>query len=199
VLEPLFGLLACLFAYLGVAVYQRVTSEFVSDRAFERWCASQPIVLAFHCRSPDRAVEAKLALRTLLGPHEELENASGGAPWQYYRYDVVVRAIADDVVVVQIVDAILQRGSGLRRPDAAEVVRRVAADARADVDEIWIHAHFHDEAPASARGPSSTRTRTGTRALAGPRGWLGRVVRDGEIEFTPMIGRPAWSEIDRSS
>lgn len=174
-LEPLFGLAVCLSVYLAVWFGSKVTSEFTRDRAFERWCASQPMILAFRCRGD--VDDAQYAVRALLAPYGELVNLHGGAPWQYYRFDVVVRA-SDSVVSVHIVDAIPQRGPWTRRCDASEIARRVASSKRADVEEIWLHGQLQ---PSEAR--SETRDQ---------RSWLARVEDDGVLAIHPMIGRPRW-------
>lgn len=172
-LEPLFGLAVCVATYLGVWLFAKITTEFAPDRTFERWCASQPVIIAVRCRD---AFDVRLVLRTILAPHQELVNLHGGAPWQYYRYDVDVRAVSDDVVTVNIVDAIPQRGSWTQRIDAADVVRRLVA--RAAVDEVWLHGQLQ---PSEAR--SATRDQ---------RNWLVRLDAEGALETTPMIGRPRW-------
>ncbi len=172
-LEPLFGLAVCVATYLGVWLFAKLTTEFTPDRGFERWCASQPVIIAVRCRD---AFDVRLVLRTILAPHMELVNLQGGVPWQYYRYDVDVRALADDVVTVHIVDAIPQRGSWTRRIDVADVVRLLAA--RAEVGEVWMHGQLR---------PSEARS-----AVRDQRSWLVRPGDEGALEATPMIGRPRW-------
>lgn len=176
----------CVAIYLGVAGWTRVRSEFARDRRFEQWCASRPIVLAFRCgrrsgAGGSEADDARHRLRQLLAPHDELVNVHGGAPWQYYRYDVAVRSVADDVVAVQIVSAIPQRGSWTWRRDAGELVRRLIAMPEAAIEEVWMHGQLHpSEAPSESRDHRS---------------WLGRRSVDGGLEITPMIGRrPHWIE-----
>lgn len=173
-LEPFFGLIACLVIYAGVWAGSRVRSEFKPDRGFERWCESQPIIMAFRCRG--EAHDTRFKVRQLLAPHDELVNLHGGAPWQYYRFDVVVRELSDTVVAVQIASAIPQRGPWTRRTDAAELVDRVVR-ART-VEEVWLHGQLH---PSEARSTARDQ-----------RGWLGRVGDDGALEVTPMIGKPQW-------
>lgn len=176
----------CVTIYLGVAGWSRVRSEFARDTQFEQWCASQPIVLAFRCgrrsgAEGGEADDARHRLRQLLAPHDELVNVHGGAPWQYYRYDVAVRTVADDVVAVHIVAAIPQRGRWTARRDAGELVRRLMAMPEAAVEEVWMHGQLH---PSEARSASRDH-----------RSWLGRRSADGDLEITPMIGRrPQWIE-----
>lgn len=82
-LEPLFGLIACLAIYGGVWLGSKVWSEFSRDTSFEKWCASQPMIMAFRCRG--EVEDTRFRLRQLLAPHDEVVNLKGGAPWQYYR------------------------------------------------------------------------------------------------------------------
>lgn len=178
-LEPIIGLVVCVALYLGVWLGSKLSTEFARDHAFERWCASKPIILAVRCRGD--AYDARFTLRTLLAPHDQLVNLHGGAPWQYYRFDVDVRPLSDSVVAVQIVDAVQQRGGFLMRRNAAELVERLLATPRAAVEEIWMHGQLH---PSDA--PSSHRDQ---------RSWLGKVA-EGALEVTPMIGRPQWLEAD---
>ncbi len=177
VLEPIFGLLACIAVYMGVYLVGKVTSEFRPDTEFERWCASKPMILAFRCKD---VFEARHGLRALLAPHDEVVNLQGGVPWQYYRYDVVVRPISDDAIGVFIVSAIAQRGDWTKRRDAAELAR--ALFAKGHVDEVWMHGQLHpSEAKSSARDQ---------------RAWLARVGEEGTLEVHPMIGRPLWAPTD---
>ena len=175
VLEPFFGLIACLAIYGGVWLGSKWSSEFAADTAFEKWCAEQPMVMAFRCTD---AKDTHFRLRQLIAPHEEIVNLQGGAPWQYYRFDVVVRVLSDTVVGVFIRSAIPQRGGFNRRTDAAELVERVVK--LSGVEEVWLHGQLH---------PSEARSAIRSRAS-----WLGRVrPGDGELEVTPMIGRPLWA------
>jgi hypothetical protein len=174
VLEPFFGLIACLAIYGGVWLVSKWTSEFVPDAAFEKWCAEEPLIMAFHCTD---ARDLSFRIRQLVAPQEELVNLHGGNPWQYYRFDVAVRVISDDVAGVFIRSAIPQRGGFKRRTDAKELVERVVK--LNVVDEVWMHGQLH---------PSDARSTTRARAS-----WLGRVADDGALEVTPMIGRPVWA------
>jgi hypothetical protein len=176
-LEPFFGLIACLAIYVGVWVFFRATSEFNRDHAFERWCASQPMILAVRVRG--EAEDARFRLRQLLAPHDEVVNLHGGAPWQYYRYDVVVRAVSESVVAVHIAGAIPQRGRWTHRRNAAELVEKLVATSGAAIEEVWLHGQLH---------PSETRS-----SLRDHRGWLGRIGEGGQLEITPMIGQPRWT------
>ena len=183
-LEPLFGLIACLAVYGGVWLYLRMTSEFHRDAAFERWCASQPMILAVRCRDAD---DARFRLRQLIAPHDELVNLHGGVPWQYYRYGVVVRMVSESVVAIHIDSAIPQRGPWTHRRDAADLLKGLSSSSGADIKEIWMHGQLH---PSESK--SSSRDQ---------RGWLGRVDEQGELSVTPMIGQPRWAgaEEDDSS
>lgn len=176
-LEPFFGLIACLAIYLGVWVFFRVTSEFDRDHAFERWCASRPMIMAIRCRG--EAEDARFRLRQLIAPHDEVVNVHGGAPWQYYRFDVVVRPISESVIAVHIASAIPQRGSWTERRNAADLVERLVSTCGAAIEEVWLHGQLHP-----SEGRSSSRDQ---------RGWLGRVGDDGQLEVTPMIGQPRWT------
>lgn len=176
-LEPLFGLIACLAIYGGVFLWRKVWSEFTPDASFEAWCRSEPAIMAFRCVPGERAREVRFQLRALLAPSDELINLQGGAPWQYYRFGVVVREHSDSVVAVHIASAIPQRGDFTSRTDAAALVERVAK--LAGVEEVWLHGQLHSsEARSTARDQ---------------RGWLARVADDGALEVTPMIGRPVWA------
>jgi hypothetical protein len=175
-LEPFFGLIACLAIYLGVWVFFRVGSEFQRDPSFERWCASQPMILAIRCRD---AEDARFRLRQLVAPHDELVNLHGGVPWQYYRYDVRVQAVSETVVTIHIASAIPQRGPWTHRRDAAEVVEKLVAACGDAIDEVWMHGQLHP-----SEGRSSSRDH---------RGWLGRIGEEGGLEVTPMIGQPRWT------
>src|SRR4051812_21053647 len=108
-LEPFIGPVVCLIVYLSVRLYHRLSSEFDRDLAFERWCATKPMILAFRTRGDH--YDAPFELRLLLEPYSELVAVHGGLPWQYYRFDVLVKPIADNVVAVFIERAIIQRGS----------------------------------------------------------------------------------------
>jgi len=176
-LEPLFGLIACLVVYAGVWLFSRWSSEFHRDEAFERWCTTQPMIIALRCRD---ARDTRYRLRSLLAPHDELVNLHGGAPWQYYRFDVVVRVHSDSVVAVHLTAAIPQRGPWTHRRNAAELVERVVEVCGADIEEVWLHGQLH---------PSEARS-----AARDQRGWLGRVDDAGALEITPMIGQPRWAE-----
>jgi hypothetical protein len=173
-LEPFFGLMACLAIYAGVWLASKVSSEFTRDSSFEKWCQSQPMIMAFRCRG--EASETRFKLRQWIAPHSEVVNLHGGAPWQYYRFDVVVREHSDSVVAVHIAEAIPQRGNWTERTDAADLVNRIVRSAA--VEEVWLHGQLH---PSEARSTSRDQ-----------RGWLGRVAEDGALEVTPMIGKPAW-------
>lgn len=181
-LEPLFGLIACLVVYAGVWAFSRVSSEFHRDEAFEKWCASRPTIVALQCRD---AEDARFRLRALLAPHDELVNLHGGAPWQYYRYDVVVRAVSESVVAVQIAGAIPQRGPWTHRRDAAELVEKLVETCGGDIAEVWLHGQLH---PSEGRSASRDQ-----------RGWLGRVSEAGALEVTPMIGQPRWAGAENDS
>jgi hypothetical protein len=174
-LEPLFGLIACLAIYAGVWVFSRVGNEFKRDVEFERWCASRPMILAIRCAD---AEDARFRLRQLLAPHDEIVNLHGGVPWQYYRYDVVVRVVSESVVTVHIESAIAQRGPWTHRRDAAELVAGLTAGGTA-IEEVWMHGQLQ---PAEGRSRSRDQ-----------RGWLGRVSEVGQLEVTPMIGQPRWT------
>jgi hypothetical protein len=178
-LEPIFGLLLCVAIYFAISAWSTFSSEFQRDADFERWCAGKPIIIAFRCPG-DRADDARHRIRQMLAPHDELVNKHGGAPWQYYRFDVVVRALADDVVAVQISAPILQRGHGLwrQRRDAAELVVRLVAARTGSVAEVWMHGQLH---PSEARSTARDQ-----------RSWIGHVAEDGGFQITPMIGRPQW-------
>ena len=181
-LEPLFGLIACLVVYAGVWMFSRVSTEFHRDQPFERWCASRPMIIAVRCRDAD---DTRFRLRALLAPHDELVNLQGGVPWQYYRYEVDVRAVSDGVVAVHIASAISQRGPWTHRLDAAELVERLIAACGDDVEEVWLHGQLH---------PSETRSASRDRA-----GWLGRPGDAGGLEVTPMIGQPRWAGAEDDS
>jgi len=174
-LEPIFGLVLCLAIYFGIGAWSTLSSEFKRDLEFERWCAREPIVLAFRCSEAD---DARHRLRQMIAPHDEIVNVHGGAPWQYYRFDVRVRSLSDDVVAVYIAGAIPQRGPWTRRRDAAELVQRLVGTRGAAIAEVWMHGQLH---PSEARSVA--------RDL---RSWIGRVSEDGAFEITPMIGRPQW-------
>jgi hypothetical protein len=178
-LEPIIGLVVCLLLYFSVWVYRNVTSEFDRDLAFERWCASRPMIMAF--RTKGDHYDARFEIRQLLEPHGELVNLHGGAPWQYYRYDVVVKPIADDVLAVHIERAIIQRGAWTERRDAAELVRAIVQRRRTEIVEVWMHGQLH---------PSEARSQ-----LRDQRSWFARV-QDGALDLHPMIGRPPWAELD---
>ena len=175
-LEPIFGLILCVLIYLGISAWSRVSSEFHHDPDFERWCAQRPIVLALRCREPD---DARHRLRQLVAPHDQIVNVRGGAPWQYYRFDVAVRALTDEVVAVQIVGAVRQRGGWTARPDARELAERLATMSGPGVTEVWMHGQLH-----------ASDARSAVRDL---RSWLGHVT-DGALALTPMIGKPKWVE-----
>jgi hypothetical protein len=174
-LEPIIGLVVCVAMYLGVWLASKVTSEFRRDEAFERWCATAPMIMAFRTRDPS---EARIELRALLEPHGEVVNLQGGVPWQYYRYDVELRIASDDVVTLHIKNAIVQRGRGKQRMDAAKLVDAIVHNARAKVHEVWIHGQLQ---PSDAK--SATRDK---------HSWLARV-ENGALDVHPMIGRPEWA------
>lgn len=173
-LEPIFGLVLCVAIYFGIALWSTYTSEFKRDAAFERWCRRRPIILAFRCSEAD---DARHRLRQLIAPHDQLVNKHGGAPWQYYRYDVVVRSLSDDVVAVQIEGAVPQRGPWTHRPDAGDLTDRLVRNPEAAVSEVWMHGQLH---PSEARSLARDQ-----------RSWLG-IVTEGALSLNPMIGRPAW-------
>jgi hypothetical protein len=178
-LEPIIGLVACIVLYLSVAIYRKVTSEYDRDLGFESWCAAKPMILAFRTRSDH--YDVRFELRQLLEPHGELVNLHGGVPWQYYRFDVVIRPIADDVVAVFIERAILQRGPWTHRRDAAELVHEVIQKPRTDIVEVWMHGQLH---PSEARSHQRDQ-----------RSWFARV-NEGALDLHPMIGRPPWAEFE---
>ncbi|MGZ3420900.1 MAG: hypothetical protein ACXVEF_19960 [Polyangiales bacterium] len=178
-LEPIIGLVVCVLMYLGVWLFAKVSSEFKPDLEFERWCAGKPMIMAFRTRSDH--YDARFELRQLLEPHGELVNLHGGVPWQYYRYDVVVRPIADDVVAIFIERAILQRGRWTHRRDAAELVREIIQKPRTEIVEVWMHGQLH---------PSEARSQ-----LRDQRSWFARV-HEGVLDLHPMIGRPPWAEFE---
>jgi hypothetical protein len=173
-LEPLFGLIACLAIYGGVWAWRKVWSEFVPDSEFERWCAREPAIMMFRCGD---ARDTRFRLRALLAPSDELINLNGGHPWQYYRFSVIVREHADDVVAVHITGAIPQRGDFKHCTDAGELVARLVK--LTTIEEVWLHGQLH---PSEARSTARSQ-----------RSWLGRVADDGALEVTPMIGRPIWA------
>lgn len=173
VLEPLFALLTCLLVYWGIGVYRRHTSEFVPDPDFERWCASGPLLMAFRCRGD--AHDLRMLLRQTIAPDEEILNLRGGAPWQYYHYEVVVRSPSESVVTVHLCAAKVQRGEGKACVDAAEVVARLVSDPDLAIEEVWLHGQLH---PSDA--PSRHRDRVH---------WIGQ----GPETLAPMIGQPVWS------
>lgn len=174
-LEPIFGLMLCVAIYFGISVFFTYTSEFQRDAAFERWCAGKPIILAFRCAEAD---DARHRIRQLIAPHDQLVNLHGGAPWQYYRFDVLVRSLADDVVAVQIAGAIPQRGRWTRRPDAGTVAERLMNNREAAISEVWMHGQLH---PSEARSASRDQ-----------RSWFAQIDDEGQFALTPMIGRPQW-------
>ncbi len=174
-LEPFFGLLACLVIYFGVWAARKLSSEFTRDTSFEKWCASQPMIVAFRCHGEAR--DTRFRLRQALAPHDEVVNLHGGAPWQYYRFDVEVRELSESVVAVHIASAIPQRGDWTERADAAELVKQILQTA--PIAEVWLHGQLH---PSEARSHSRDQ-----------RGWIGRVAEGGALEVTPMIGKPEWA------
>jgi hypothetical protein len=178
-LEPIIAPIACLLVYFAIALYRRWSSEYDRDLVFEAWCATKPMILAF--RTNGDHYDARFELRQLLEPHGELVSVHAGVPWQYYRFDVLVKPIADDVVAVFVERAIVQRGGWARRIDAAELVHRIVRKPRAEVAEVWMHGQLH---------PSDARSH-----LRDQRSWFARV-QDGALDLHPMIGRPPWAELE---
>lgn len=172
VIEPLFALLSCALIYWGIAVWRRLSSEFESDPDFERWCAGAPLVMAFRCASADDARELRMLLRQAFAPTDLMVNHGGGAPWQYYHYEVDVRLPTETVVAVHLCGARVQRGSGKECVDAAAVVARML-EAPPTIAEVWLHGQLR---PSDA--PSRQRDRVH---------WIGR------DDFAPMIGQPVWA------
>lgn len=172
VLEPLFALLTCALVYWGIAVWRRLSSEFVPDLEFERWCAGRPLLMAFRCGDAEDARELRMLLRQAFAPDDLMVNRGGGAPWQYYHYEIEVRAPSETVVAVHLCGARVQRGEGRACVDASEVVARML-ETRLAVTEVWLHGQLR---PSDA--PSRQRDRVH---------WIGR------DEFAPMVGQPVWA------
>lgn len=176
-MELLLGLLTYLVIGATVRLGQRWFSDVARDRRFESWCQGEPIVVALRCRSD--AHVARMHLRQLVAPHDEVENHMGGVPWQHYRFAVDIRGVGDRVLLVVITGCQLAR-DGATRVDVAEVVRTLVADPRAEIDEVWLHGQLHELRP-SAHGVDRNR-----------RHWLGEV-EDGALRLREMIGAPEWA------
>ena len=173
VLEPLFALLMCASIYAGIAVWRRYTSEFLPVPEFERWCSEGPMILAVRCSGD--AHDARMTLRQLIAPDDEVLNLQGGAPWQYYHYEVEVRMPSESVITVHIRAARIRRGAGKDLVDARRLVEELLAKPELGIEEVWLHGQLH---PSDA--PSRLRDRIH---------WIGTQPE----ELSQMIGLPAWT------
>lgn len=173
-IEIFVGLLLCTVVTIGVNVYRRwFVREGPRHPGFERWCRTEPLVVALRVAGPAQR-EVLEALRHLLAPGE-FKNRAGRFPWQHYLVRFERRRLQDDVVGIAATDCVRERVRD-ERTDIAQALLALGRSHGPLVEELWIHGELHGDG----------------RFERAKMGWVGRFADDGALVLQPMIGQPEW-------
>lgn len=153
----------------------------VRHEAFEAWCRTGPLVVAFHC--PKVGAKAALAaVREGLPRGLAMTNHEGGFPFPHYALSFEARLLGDRVVGLFVTRGRVLRG--IKRPTfVLDVVRTAAERLGGDLDELWLHGWMHAEASEEPTDERSFRARPTTLELRAYRDlpfWLRQ--HDGPID-----------------
>lgn len=146
---------------------------------FEAWCARErPVLFALRC-APSRVRAIAHETAVAFGDDTEVMNHRGTYPWTRYVFSIeIARDEAKGVVTVRAIDCSMRRGAHAP-PDLGRLLDALLANARDDVDEVWLHGELHE----SPRDVSMKHRKYG---------WIARDLGGTEIVYAPMIGRPTW-------
>jgi hypothetical protein len=175
-MEIVLGPLTWLIVGAATAMYLRwFSSSIERDAAFEAWCKSAPIVMAFRCHDDGERL-LRMALLERLGRRREVINVHGRFPWPFYRLKL---------------DVLSREGRVEVRLDCARLVLGERSTAQlltlldglddevfSRIDEEWVHG----ECFPGKRHSGSDRSKFG---------WVGTLTHDG-LDVREMIGVPGW-------
>lgn len=175
-MEIVLGPLTWIIVGAATAIYLKwFSSSIERDAAFEAWCKTKPIVIAFRCHDDGERL-LRMALLERLGRQREVLNVHGRFPWPFYRLklDVLSR---DRRVEVRIVRARLVQGERATS-QMLSLLDGLDEEVISRIDEVWVHG----ECAPGKRHSGSDRSKFG---------WIGTLTQEG-LDVHEMIGVPEW-------
>jgi hypothetical protein len=173
--EPILFFVAAIIVPPMVRVYLRYF-EAHGDRhhGFEQWCEQKPLIAAFY--QPGKAKRNSLKLQKLFN-HSNFINEQGGFPWPFYRLQLNVFPLGDDVVGVYIVKCTRRRGMQTLKPILALLLDGFCFEQH-HIDEMWLHGHLYQDDSLEETTPDTS--------------WRGRKDDTGEISLHQYQELPFW-------